>query len=126
MRRQPAALEPLADGSGLPDYARFMIEELRRLGIARDVVSAILHSGTSAMASRRRPTILGRSYCRAPVDSSDPTTAIIGTRDLIRSRGRESAPAIRCTAPIRLGGWRPLHGSRINVVSVGDEAGGEG
>ena len=127
-------LDTLQTGSGTcRDYALFMIEALRRLGIAARFVSGYLFiPGDSAHG------YVGGGSTHAWVQvylpsagwiEFDPTNGIVGTRDLIRvAVARDPRQAI------------PLHGAylgsadafvgmevTINVVSVGDEqAGGEG
>ncbi len=127
-------LDTLQTGSGTcRDYALFMIEALRRLGIAARFVSGYLFiPGDSAHG------YVGGGSTHAWVQvylpsagwiEFDPTNGIVGTRDLIRvAVARDPRQAI------------PLHGAylgstdafvgmevSINVVSVGDEqAGGDG
>jgi transglutaminase-like putative cysteine protease len=121
-------LDTLQTGSGTcRDYALFMIEALRRLGIAARFVSGYLSvPGDSAHG------YVGGGSTHAWVQvylpsagwiEFDPTNGIIGTRDLIRvAVARDPRQAI------------PLHGRylgsadafvgmevSINVVSVGDE-----
>ena len=121
-------LDTLQTGSGTcRDYALFMIEALRRLGIAARFVSGYLFiPGDSAHG------YVGGGSTHAWVQvylpsagwiEFDPTNGIIGTRDLIRvAVARDPRQAI------------PLHGAylgsadafvgmevSINVVSVGDE-----
>ena len=121
-------LDTLLTGSGTcRDYALFMIEALRRLGIAARFVSGYLFiPGYSAHGY-----VCGRSthaWVQVYLPSAgwiefDPTNGIIGTRDLIRvAVARDPRQAV------------PLHGAylgsadafvgmdvSINVVSVGDE-----
>lgn len=122
-------LDTLQTGSGTcRDYAMFMIEALRRLGIAARFVSGYLFiPGDSAHG------YVGGGSTHAWVQvylpsagwiEFDPTNGIVGTRDLIRvAVARDPRQAI------------PLHGCYlgsadayvgmeigINVVSVGDEA----
>ena len=121
-------LDTLQTGSGTcRDYALFMIEALRRLGIAARFVSGYLYiPGDSAHG------YVGGGSTHAWVQvylpsagwiEFDPTNGIVGTRDLIRvAVARDPRQAI------------PLHGAylgatdafvgmevSINVVSVGDE-----
>ncbi|MBX9648687.1 MAG: transglutaminase family protein [Xanthobacteraceae bacterium] len=121
-------LDTLQTGSGTcRDYAMFMIEALRRLGIAARFVSGYLFiPGDSAHG------YVGGGSTHAWVQvylpsagwiEFDPTNGIVGTRDLIRvAVARDPRQAI------------PLHGCylgsadaslgmevSINVVSVGDE-----
>jgi transglutaminase-like putative cysteine protease len=121
-------LDTLQTGSGTcRDYAMFMIEALRRLGIAARFVSGYLFiPGDSAHG------YVGGGSTHAWVQvylpsagwiEFDPTNGIVGTRDLIRvAVARDPRQAI------------PLHGCYlgsadayvgmeigINVVSVGDE-----
>ena len=121
-------LDTLSTGSGTcRDYALFMIEALRRLGIAARFVSGYLFiPGDSAHG------YVGGGSTHAWVQvylpsagwiEFDPTNGIIGTRDLIRvAVARDPRQAV------------PLHGAylgsadafvgmdvSINVVSVGDE-----
>jgi transglutaminase-like putative cysteine protease len=120
-------LDTLQTGSGTcRDYALFMIEALRRLGIAARFVSGYLFiPGDSAHG------YVGGGSTHAWVQvylpsagwiEFDPTNGIVGTRDLIRvAVARDPRQAI------------PLHGSylgspdaftgmdvHINVVSVGE------
>jgi transglutaminase-like putative cysteine protease len=120
-------LDTLQTGSGTcRDYALFMIEALRRLGIAARFVSGYL-----AIPGDREHGYVGGGSTHAWVQvylpsagwiEFDPTNGIVGTRDLIRvAVARDPRQAI------------PLHGSylgspdayaamevHINVVSVGD------
>jgi transglutaminase-like putative cysteine protease len=121
-------LDTLLTGSGTcRDYALFMIEALRRLGIAARFVSGYLFiPGDSAHG------YVGGGSTHAWVQvylpsagwiEFDPTNGIIGTRDLVRvAVARDPRQAI------------PLHGTylgsadafvgmdiSINVVSVGEE-----
>ena len=110
------------------DYALFMIEALRRLGIAARFVSGYLF----IPGDRAHGYVGGGSthaWVQAYLPSAgwiefDPTNGIVGTRDLIRvAVARDPRQAV------------PLHGSylgsadafvgmdvNINVVSVGEEA----
>jgi transglutaminase-like putative cysteine protease len=121
-------LDTLSTGSGTcRDYALFMIEALRRLGIAARFVSGYLF-----IPGDRSHGYVGGGSTHAWVQvylpsagwiEFDPTNGIIGTRDLIRvAVARDPRQAI------------PLHGAYlgsadafvgmevgINVVSVGDE-----
>ena len=121
-------LDTLLTGSGTcRDYALFMIEALRRLGIAARFVSGYLFiPGDSAHG------YVGGGSTHAWVQvylpsagwiEFDPTNGIIGTRDLVRvAVARDPRQAV------------PLHGTylgpadafvgmdvSINVVSVGEE-----
>ena len=110
------------------DYALFMIEALRRLGIAARFVS-----GYIATPGDRAHGYVGGGNTHAWVQvylpsagwiEFDPTNGIVGTRDLVRvAVARDPRQAI------------PLHGTylgsadafvgmevAINVVSVGEEA----
>jgi transglutaminase-like putative cysteine protease len=110
------------------DYALFMIEALRRLGIAARFVSGYLF-----IPGDRGHGYVGGGSTHAWVQvylpsagwiEFDPTNGIIGTRDLVRvAVARDPRQAV------------PLHGSymgsadafvgmdvSINVVSVGEEA----
>ena len=122
-------LDTLQTGSGTcRDYALFMIEALRRLGIAARFVSGYLF-----IPGDRAHGYVGGGSTHAWVQvylpsagwiEFDPTNGIVGTRDLIRvAVARDPRQAI------------PLHGTylgsadafvgmevSINVVSVGDEA----
>ncbi len=121
-------LDTLQTGSGsCRDYALFMIEALRRLGIAARFVSGYL----SIPGDRAHGYVGGGSthaWVQVYLPSAgwiefDPTNGIVGTRDLIRvAVARDPRQAI------------PLHGTylgspdayagmeiHINVVSVGDE-----
>ena len=121
-------LDTLQTGSGTcRDYALFMIEALRRLGIAARFVSGYL-----VIPGDRAHGYVGGGSTHAWVQvylpsagwiEFDPTNGIVGTRDLIRvAVARDPRQAI------------PLHGAylgsadafvgmevNINVVSVGDE-----
>ena len=121
-------LDTLQTGSGTcRDYALFMIEALRRLGIAARFVSGYLF-----IPGDRAHGYVGGGSTHAWVQvylpsagwiEFDPTNGIIGTRDLIRvAVARDPRQAI------------PLHGAylgspdafagmevHIRVVSVGDE-----
>ena len=120
-------LDTLQTGSGTcRDYALFMIEALRRLGIAARFVSGYLF-----IPGDRAHGYVGGGSTHAWVQvylpsagwiEFDPTNGIVGTRDLIRvAVARDPRQAI------------PLHGTYlgpadafvgmvgINVVSVGDE-----
>jgi transglutaminase-like putative cysteine protease len=113
------------------DYALFMIEALRRLGIAARFVS-----GYIAIPGDRAHGYVGGGSTHAWVQvylpsagwiEFDPTNGIIGTRDLVRvAVARDPRQAI------------PLHGTylgsadafvgmevSINVVSVGEDADAE-
>jgi transglutaminase-like putative cysteine protease len=125
-------LDTLQTGSGTcRDYALFMIEALRRLGIAARFVSGYLFiPGDGAQDNMNRYAGGGSTHAWVQVYlpsagwiEFDPTNGIIGTRDLIRvAVARDPRQAI------------PLHGAylgsadafvgmevSINVVSVGDE-----
>ncbi|MDI1267275.1 MAG: transglutaminase family protein [bacterium] len=121
-------LDTLQTGSGTcRDYALFMIEALRRLGIAARFVSGYLF-----IPGDRTHGYVGGGSTHAWVQvylpsagwiEFDPTNGIVGTRDLVRvAVARDPRQAI------------PLHGSylgspdafagmdvHINVVSVGEE-----
>ena len=121
-------LDTLSTGSGTcRDYALFMIEALRRLGIAARFVSGYLF-----IPGDRAHGYVGGGSTHAWVQvylpsagwiEFDPTNGIVGTRDLVRvAVARDPRQAI------------PLHGAylgspdafvgmevSINVVSVGDE-----
>src|SRR5260370_34041359 len=110
------------------DYALFMIEALRRLGIAARFVSGyIFIPGDRAhgYAGGGSTHAWGQVYLpSAGWIEFDPTNGIVGTRDLVRvAVARDPRPAI------------PLHGTylgsadayvgmdvSINVVSAGEEA----
>jgi transglutaminase-like putative cysteine protease len=122
-------LDTLQTGSGTcRDYALFMIEALRRLGIAARFVSGYL-----CIPGARAHGYVGGGSTHAWVQvylpsagwiEFDPTNGIVGTRDLVRvAVARDPRQAI------------PLHGSYlgsadaflgmdigINVVSVAEEA----
>jgi transglutaminase-like putative cysteine protease len=122
-------LDTLQTGSGTcRDYALFMIEALRRLGIAARFVSGYLF-----IPGDRAHGYVGGGSTHAWVQvylpsagwiEFDPTNGIIGTRDLIRvAVARDPRQAI------------PLHGTymgsadafvgmdvNINVVSAGEDA----
>ena len=125
-------LDTLQTGSGTcRDYALFMIEALRRLGIAARFVSGYLFiPGDSAQDNINGYVGGGSTHAWVQVYlpsagwiEFDPTNGIIGTRDLIRvAVARDPRQAI------------PLHGSylgsadafvgmevSIDVVPVGDE-----
>jgi transglutaminase-like putative cysteine protease len=129
-------LDTLSTGSGTcRDYALFMIEALRRLGIAARFVSGyIFIPGDTAQENvdRNVDRYVGGGSTHAWVQvylpsagwiEFDPTNGIIGTRDLIRvAVARDPRQAI------------PLHGAylgsadafvgmevSINVVSINDE-----
>ena len=121
-------LDTLQTGSGTcRDYALFMIEALRRLGIAARFVSGYLF-----IPGDRAHGYVGGGSTHAWVQvylpsagwiEFDPTNGIVGTRDLVRvAVARDPRQAI------------PLHGAylgspdafagmevHIRVVSVGDE-----
>jgi transglutaminase-like putative cysteine protease len=110
------------------DYALFMIEALRRLGIAARFVSGYI----AVPGDRAQGNVGGgntHAWVQAYLPSAgwiefDPTNGIVGTRDLIRvAVARDPRQAI------------PLHGTylgpadafvgmeiSINVVSTGEEA----
>jgi transglutaminase-like putative cysteine protease len=122
-------LDTLQTGSGsCRDYALFMIEALRRLGIAARFVSGYLF-----IHGDRAHGYVGGGSTHAWVQvylpsagwiEFDPTNGIVGSRDLIRTAvARDPRQAI------------PLHGTylggadaflsmnvSINVVSAGEEA----
>jgi len=122
-------LDTLQAGSGTcRDFALFMIEALRRLGIAARFVSGYLF-----VPGDRAHGYVGGGSTHAWVQvylpsagwiEFDPTNGIVGTRDLVRvAVARDPRQAI------------PLHGTylgsadafvgmevSINVVSVGEEA----
>jgi transglutaminase-like putative cysteine protease len=122
-------LDTLQTGSGTcRDFALFMIEALRRLGIAARFVSGYLF-----VPGDRAHGYVGGGSTHAWVQvylpsagwiEFDPTNGIVGTRDLVRvAVARDPRQAI------------PLHGTylgsadafvgmevSINVVSVGEEA----
>jgi transglutaminase-like putative cysteine protease len=125
-------LDTLQTGSGTcRDYALFMIEALRRLGIAARFVSGYLFiPGDSTQDNNNRYVGGGSTHAWVQVYlpsagwiEFDPTNGIIGTRDLIRvAVARDPRQAV------------PLHGAyvgsadafvgmevSIDVVSVGDE-----
>lgn len=121
-------LDTLQTGSGTcRDYAMFMIEALRRLGIAARFVSGYLFiPGDSAHG------YVGGGSTHAWVQvylpsagwiEFDPTNGIVGTRDLIRVAvardPRQAVPVHGCY----LGSADAYVGMEIgiNVVSVGDE-----
>jgi transglutaminase-like putative cysteine protease len=122
-------LDTLQTGSGTcRDYALFMIEALRRLGIAARFVSGYL-----CIPGDRAHGYVGGGSTHAWVQvylpnagwiEFDPTNGIVGTRDLVRvAVARDPRQAI------------PLHGTylgspdafvamdvSINVVSAGEDA----
>jgi transglutaminase-like putative cysteine protease len=122
-------LDTLRTGSGTcRDYALFMIEALRRLGIAARFVTGYLF-----LPGDRAHGYVGGGSTHAWVQvylpsagwiEFDPTNGIVGTRDLVRvAVARDPRQAI------------PLHGTylgsanafvgmevSINVVSAGEEA----
>jgi transglutaminase-like putative cysteine protease len=121
-------LDTLQTGSGTcRDYALFMIEALRRLGIAARFVSGYIfvpRDGAHGYVGGGSTHAWVQVYLpSAGWIEFDPTNGIVGTRDLIRvAVARDPRQAI------------PLHGSylgspdaftgmevHINVVSVGDE-----
>jgi transglutaminase-like putative cysteine protease len=121
-------LDTLQTGSGTcRDYALFMIEALRRLGIAARFVSGYLFiPGDSAHG------YVGGGSTHAWVQvylpsagwiEFDPTNGIVGTRDLIRVAvardPRQAVPLYGCY----LGSADAYVGMEvgINVVSIGDE-----
>src|SRR3982075_3709660 len=111
------------------DYALFMIEALRRLGIAARFVSGYLFiPGDRAhgyVGGGSTPALVQVDLPSAGWIEFDPTNGIVGSRDLIRvAVARDPRQAI------------PLHGTylgsadafvgmdvSINVVSAGEEAG---
>jgi transglutaminase-like putative cysteine protease len=115
------------------DYALFMIEALRRLGIAARFVSGYLFvPGDSAQGNVDRHVGGGSTHAWVQVYlpsagwiEFDPTNGIVGTRDLIRvAVARDPRQAV------------PLHGTyqgpadafvgmeiNINVVSIGEARG---
>jgi transglutaminase-like putative cysteine protease len=110
------------------DYALFMIEALRRLGIAARFVSGYLfvHGG------RERGHVGGGSthaWVQAYLPSAgwiefDPTNGIVGSRDLIRTAvARDPRQAIPLHGTY-LGGADAFIGMdvSINVVSAGEQA----
>jgi transglutaminase-like putative cysteine protease len=110
------------------DYALFMIEALRRLGIAARFVSGYLfvHGG------RERGYVGGGSthaWVQAYLPSAgwiefDPTNGIVGSRDLIRTAvARDPRQAIPLHGTY-LGGADAFIGMdvSINVVSAGEQA----
>jgi transglutaminase-like putative cysteine protease len=126
-------LDTLQTGSGTcRDYALFMIEALRRLGIAARFVSGYLFiPGDRAEGHADRYLGGGSTHAWVQVYlpsagwiEFDPTNGIIGTRDLIRvAVARDPRQAV------------PLHGTylgsadafvgmdvSINVVSAGEDA----
>ena len=128
-------LDTLQTGSGTcRDYALFMIEALRRLGIAARFVSGYLF-----IPGDRAHGYVGGGSTHAWVQvylpsagwiEFDPTNGIVGTRDLDPRRGgARSAPGrSRCTAPISvrptpLSAWRSASASFRSATST---AGGEG
>jgi len=126
-------LDTLQNRSGTcRDYALFMIEALRRLGIAARFVSGYLFiPGDRAQGSVDRYVGGGSTHAWVQVYlpsagwiEFDPTNGIVGTRDLVRvAVARDPRQAI------------PLHGTylgsadafvgmdvSINMVAVGQEA----
>jgi transglutaminase-like putative cysteine protease len=116
------------------DYALFMIEALRRLGIAARFVSGYLFvPGDSAQGNVDRYVGGGSTHAWVQVYlpsagwiEFDPTNGIVGTRDLVRvAVARDPRQAV------------PLHGTylgppdafigmdiNIKVVSIGEERDG--
>ena len=110
------------------DYALFMIEALRRLGIAARFVSGYLF-----IPGDRAHGYVGGGSTHAWVQvylpsagwiEFDPTNGIVGTRDLIRVAvardPRQADPAARHLS--RFGRRVCRHGRQHQVVSAGEEA----
>ncbi|MGZ5842561.1 MAG: transglutaminase family protein [Xanthobacteraceae bacterium] len=103
-------LDTLQTGSGTcRDYALFMIEALRRLGIAARFVSGYLFTGDDA---RHRGGGSTHAWVQVYLPSAgwiefDPTNGIVGTRDLIRvAVARDPRQAI------------PLHGTYLGSADA--------
>ena len=120
-------LDTLQTGSGTcRDYALFMIEALRRLGIAARFVS-----GYVFIPGDRAHGYVGGGSTHAWVQvylpsagwiEFDPTNGIVGSRDLIRvAVARDPRERSRCTALSGVARRFRRHGVHINVVSVGEE-----
>ena len=121
-RHEPGTQHPLdtlqTKSGTCRDYALFMIEALRRLGIAARFVSGYL-----SMPDDRSEGYAGGGSTHAWVQvylpsagwiEFDPTNGIVGTRDLIRvAVARDPRRRFRCRAPIsarptRSSAWRSL------------------
>src|SRR4029079_18450727 len=97
-------LDTLQTGSGTcRDYALFMIEALRRLGIAARFVSGYLFipgDRAHGYVGGGNTHAWGQVYLpSAGWIEFDPTNGIVGTRDLVRGAGARDAPPAPSSAP---------------------------